>query len=157
MRTRWIVCALLVAAACDCEEPMMVGDATVDTFIPRDTAPPDPMCLTSLPVDLLFIVDNSNSMAEEQESLAENFPALVSALTEPRDTDGDGTPDPPIRDLRVAVLSTDLGVSDTPGIPGCPAGPGDDGVFISASRAEGACAGVAILGGAVRPSLQISK
>jgi hypothetical protein len=71
-------------------------------------------------VDLLFMVDNSNSMDEEQRSLGEQFPRLVRVLaTGDRnpavDADGDGDPDnvgddfPAVRDLQIGVISSDMG------------------------------------------------
>src|SRR5688500_11861236 len=46
---------------------------------------------TSDAVDLLVMVDNSNSMAQEQANLTENFGILVDALTTPG-TDANGQP-----------------------------------------------------------------
>ena len=43
-------------------------------------------------VDILFMVDNSNSMREEQELLRQQFPSLVRILTS-GDRDGDGVRD----------------------------------------------------------------
>jgi hypothetical protein len=59
--------------------------------------------LTVSPADILFVVDNSGSMAEEQENLARNFDAFISELT---DEGGD---------YRVAVVTTDQG----PATNGC--------------------------------------
>ena len=42
-----------------------------------------------LPVDILFVVDDSGSMAEEQNNLAANFPQFVSVLEDYRNADGD--------------------------------------------------------------------
>ena len=80
-------------------------------------------------VDLLFMVDNSNSMAEEQTSLAEQFPRLVSALAS-GDINGDGTQDfPPVRSLRVGVVSSDMGTGGFM-VPTClEPNFGDDGVL----------------------------
>jgi hypothetical protein len=62
----------------------------LDTGPPVDTGPG---CVYALPIDLLFVVDNSSSMAEEQLNLAENFPDLLSTLTVPPDADRNGEPD----------------------------------------------------------------
>jgi hypothetical protein len=56
-------------------------------------------------VDVLLVVDNSNSMSEEQQMLATSLYTLVNALIYP--TDGRL----PIDDIRIAVTTTDLGVS----------------------------------------------
>jgi hypothetical protein len=93
------------------------------------------------PVDLLFMVDNSNSMAEEQESLAMQFEGLVGDLSrgdlDPAvDADGDGDRNdlgddfPPVGSLHVGVVTSDMGTggfnvmtcSDEPNF-------GDDGIL----------------------------
>lgn len=79
-------------------------------------------------VDLLFVVDNSGSMKEEQESLAREFPKLVRAIAT-GDRDADGAQDfPPIEDLHLGVVSSDMGLVGIQGIPGCD-GLGDDGIM----------------------------
>lgn len=95
----------------------------------------DRRCRDALPVDMIWVIDNSNSMAEEQATLAENFPVLIETLTSPPDADGDGEPDfEPITDLRIGIVTTDMGVGDNAGVIGCPSATGDDGVFISDAR-----------------------
>jgi hypothetical protein len=86
-------------------------------------------------LDLVLVVDDSSSMAEEQALLAAQLPALLRALAT-GDLDGNGTQDvAAFDDVRVGVTSTDLGLgtaSATP-VPGCAAGLGDDGVLHTAS------------------------
>jgi len=56
-------------------------------------------------VDILVVVDNSESMREEQTNLVNNFPALIRELVSP-------TLDPeanPVQDMHIGVVSTDLG------------------------------------------------
>jgi hypothetical protein len=66
------------------------------------------------PVDLLFVVDDSFSMEEAQETLAREFPAMMRALLS-GDHDGDGMAEfPPVRDLQVGITVTDMGIA----IPG---------------------------------------
>lgn len=50
------------------------------------------------PVDILFMVDNSGSMADEQENLARNFGSFINVLS--------ANPD---NDYRLAVITTDAG------------------------------------------------
>lgn len=145
MALRFLACVLLVSA-CDCGEEPPEADASVDFDAegfdvgPFDAGRP---CVDALPVDMLWVIDNSNSMAQEQENLAVNFPVVIETLTNPPDADGDGTPDfPPITDLRVAVVTTDLGVGSNTGVIGCPSATGDDAVFVSEARGAGECAGV---------------
>jgi hypothetical protein len=89
-------------------------------------------------VDLLFVVDNSNSMQEEQTALRAAFPELLRALTS-GDVDGDGTAEQrPVSDLHLGVVSTDLGIGQIDGIPGCE-GLGDDGRLLAAGPAEAGC------------------
>ena len=51
-------------------------------------------------MDIVFVVDDSGSMAEEQSNLAQNFPRFIDVLN--RFTTGDGKP----LDYRVAVTTT---------------------------------------------------
>ncbi len=91
-------------------------------------------------VDLLVMVDNSNSMREEQANLTANYPTLVEVLTDPPDEDGNGAPDwPAARSMHVGVISSDMGTSGYP-ITTCDnAERGDDGVLqnLPASGIEG--------------------
>ncbi|GAB4207564.1 MAG: hypothetical protein OHK0013_25320 [Sandaracinaceae bacterium] len=85
-------------------------------------------------VDLLFMVDNSNSMFEEQANLIEELPRLVQVLAS-GDRDEDGTRDfNPVRSLHVGVISSDLGAGPHTGVPTCDVGLGDDGILLSRSR-----------------------
>lgn len=89
-------------------------------------------------IDLVFLVDNSGSMKEEQAALAREFPELVRVLVS-GDLDGDGGRDfTPVRSLRVAVISSDMGHGGFPFDPEagtgvadshCNAEFGDDGLF----------------------------
>ena len=62
-------------------------------------------------VDVLFVVDNSNSMEEEQANLAKNFPRFIQKLEQAK------------LDYRIGVVSTDLGAGSY-SIPTCGAGDG---------------------------------
>ena len=62
-------------------------------------------------VDLLFMVDDSSSMADEQTALAKQFPRLIEALTT-GDRDLDGKLDfRPAKDLHLGVVSSNMGVA----------------------------------------------
>ncbi|MEM1024413.1 MAG: vWA domain-containing protein [Myxococcota bacterium] len=65
------------------------GIAEVDRTIPA---------LAPAPADILFVIDNSGSMADEQENLALNFGAFIDVLAS-----GAG-------DYHIAVATTDVGV-----------------------------------------------
>jgi len=95
----------------DDASPPPMADAGADTIVAAPTPPPMPTpdpCPTD-PVDLLFVVDNSNSMSEEQVSLVAALPRLVEGLTS-GDINGDGEPEfRPVTDIRVGVVTTDMG------------------------------------------------
>jgi hypothetical protein len=74
-------------------------------------------------VDLLFVVDNSASMSEEQVKLNAQLSRLVQVLTS-GDMDGvpnaDGEPDfQPVGSLRLGVVSSDLGSNGVEGLSSC--------------------------------------
>ncbi len=77
-------------------------------------------------LDILFVIDNSASMGEEQDSLAANFDRFVEVLSS---IEG-GLPN-----VHIGVVSTDLGAGPY-GIEGC-TGSGDNGVLQSSAR--GSC------------------
>jgi len=64
------------------------------------------------PVDVLFVVDNSGSMREEQAALSVQMPRLVNALVS--GVASDGTQFVPVSDLHIGVVSTDMGLPDVP-------------------------------------------
>lgn len=86
-------------------------------------------------LDLLFMVDDSNSMGQEQANLTTNFGRLIDALVQPPDDNGDGYPDwEPLEDLHVGVVSSDVGTGghvvqtcDNPSV-------GDDGQLLHAGN-----------------------
>ena len=88
-------------------------------------------------VDILVVVDNSGSMAAEQSMLRDAFPGLItSILNPPIDPETGRRVHPPVRDLHIGVVSTDMGVGgydvqtcDEPMI-------GDDGILQHTPRGE---------------------
>lgn len=87
-------------------------------------------CTSQLPVDLLFMVDNSNSMYVNQSTLARNFPGLLTQLTSPPLNPVTMRPQyAPVTNLHLGIVSSDLG---TPGsvVPSCAnSDSGDDGLL----------------------------
>jgi hypothetical protein len=71
-------------------------------------------------LDILFVVDNSGSMAGEQASLAANFPAFMGVLQ----TIAGGLPN-----VHIGVVSSNVGSAGQASVPGC-AGQGDDGKLL---------------------------
>ena len=86
-------------------------------------------------VDLLFVVDNSRSMAGEQASLRKEFPRVIRVLTTGERFPGDPNAFPPITNLHVGVVSTDMGV---PGVSfdRCSADGGDDGRLLNVGHGD---------------------
>jgi hypothetical protein len=78
-------------------------------------------------VDLLFMVDNSNSMAEEQAALKQQFPKMIQVLTTGMRTVNDPNPFSPARDLHLGVVSSDMGAFGQMNVQGCNIDGGDDG------------------------------
>ncbi len=81
-------------------------------------------------VDILFVIDNSGSMQEEQAALSGQIARLVHVLAS-GDLDADGAQDfSPVKDLHVGVTTTDLGVP-VGGILNCDA-VGEGGALVTA-------------------------
>jgi len=108
-----VVIAAVAAAGCG-DDGGAPFDAPVVTLI---DAPADPRVLVvelsatvNRNVDLLFVLDDSPSMADKQDQLAANFPSFINVLT----TFPDGLPD-----IHVGVVTTDVGtkgaIDVTPG------------------------------------------
>lgn len=140
-----VVLSLALLIACGDDSSTPDAGRGVDAAPPAEpdaqADAPQP-CRGALPVDLLWVVDNSNSMEQEQNNLAANFPRLIERLIAPPDTDRDGEADyPAVTDLRVGVISTDFGVGSNAGVVGCAMGTGDSGALIGESRAAGPCQG----------------
>lgn len=81
-------------------------------------------------IDILWVIDNSGSMGQEQAALAANFPRFIDVL----DGIEGGRPN-----LHMAIVSSDVGTGQfpngTPGMGGCTSD-GDNGVF---QLGPGAC------------------
>src|SRR2546421_1616394 len=71
-------------------------------------------------IDILFVIDDSPSMADKQGNLRKNFPAFITEL---KKIPG-GLPN-----VHIAVVSSDLGAGPTPLNGGCLRPGGDRGVF----------------------------
>ena len=95
MKQGWIVALGLVAG---CSSTVVIGDPTL--LVADIPATPNP------DLDILFVVDNSPSMADKQQSLAANFPQMMDVL---------GTLDGGLPNLHVGVVSSDMGTSTTMG------------------------------------------
>ena len=118
----------LIAAA------LALGACTRSTTLIVDAGPPFPtrptgMCLAAAPIDLLFMIDNSGSMVEEQASLGAQLPRLFTVLAT-GDVDGDGVQEAlPAPSIHAGVITSDMGTGGFV-VPTC-AEPnfGDDGIL----------------------------
>jgi hypothetical protein len=80
-------------------------------------------------IDLLFIVDNSNSMQQEQTNLANQFGLLIQALKSPKL--GNKIPN-----VHIGVISSDLGAGNY-GLHTCQKPGGDNGQLQTTARIPG--------------------
>ncbi|HET6611302.1 MAG TPA: vWA domain-containing protein, partial [Kofleriaceae bacterium] len=117
------VLALLVLPACPNRQVAEVdpdtvgqGGKTVSVNVNRN-------------VDILFVIDNSSSMAEEQQSLADNFDKFIEVLSS---VDG-GLPS-----VHIGVISTDMGAEEPGGFTTVECkGTGDEGRLQAAPQVGG--------------------
>jgi hypothetical protein len=85
-------------------------------------------------VDMLFMVDNSDSMADKQVKLRAQFPRLITVMT--TGVKADGTMFPPAKDLHLGVVTSDMDLPGIQGIQNCGPGLGDDGLLQSKPSAQ---------------------
>lgn len=114
MRTRTtlvLACALSGCVDRDVSAVEPEGDRVFTTTIPLDLR---------RQLDLLFVVDNSGSMAGEQASLAAQFPRFMDILAR---VEG-GAPD-----LHIGVVTSDVGAVGRTDLSGACRGEGDDGLL----------------------------
>ena len=85
-------------------------------------------------LDVLLAVDNSNSMTEEQASLAAEIPRMARVFAT-GDLDGDGVQDvPAVRSVRIGTVSSDMGTGGYT-VPTCARSDfGDDAVLWTAGN-----------------------
>jgi hypothetical protein len=90
-------------------------------------------------VDLLFMVDNSASMTSKQNSLKAQFPRMIQVLSTGMRRANDANPFPPVKDMHLAVVSSDMGVVGQSGVMSCDANGGDDGRLQHTSSGDAGC------------------
>ena len=96
------------------------GQAVQAAQCPAGTSPRVVQADSPVKLDLLFMIDDSPSMSEEQANLARNFPRLIEALKNlPA-----GFPD-----LHLGVLSSDMGAGAASLVGACASSLGDRGVL----------------------------
>ncbi|MEZ4403354.1 MAG: VWA domain-containing protein [Kofleriaceae bacterium] len=108
-------CAALAVLAAGCADRTMAQVTPTGDPVETKTIPVNP----NRDLDLVFVVDNSGSMGDEQASLTANFPAFIDVLN----TISGGLPN-----LRIGVISTNVGTRGVT-IGGCstPTSPDGDG------------------------------
>lgn len=125
--------AALAAAACG-------GGRARYTPLSEDAGPDGDADAAPLPataVDILFVVDDSDGMLEEQAILAEQAEVLLRELIDPTPDPETGLSPPPVEDLHVGVLTSNMGTAGFQ--PGWCSNPslGDDGMLQATGRHEG--------------------
>ncbi|MCB9621240.1 MAG: hypothetical protein H6724_17500 [Sandaracinus sp.] len=115
-------CDGLVDEGCETPPPALGCDGSLDCFSLSPSADQ---------LDLLFVIDNSGSMAQEQNAFLRELPRVFRALTT-GDVNADGTPEAhPVLDVRVGVVTTDMGTGGAT-VPTCSESAfGDDGVLLA--------------------------
>jgi hypothetical protein len=123
--------------------------ASTGGCLDRELKPLNPCLVTSVSrkvlvnnieqVDLIFSVDNSGSMAEEQASLKQQFPKMISVLTTGMRSPDDTNPFPAAKDLHLAVVSSDMGAVGQMNVDGCNLMGGDDGKLQNLPRGSIGC------------------
>ena len=82
-----------------------IGQLFPDSVTVKDTGNRDkPTIYACDTIDILFVIDNSNTMGEEQTNLLSNFPKFINAIE---------AITPPIKSYHVGVISTDIGAGGT--------------------------------------------
>lgn len=94
-------------------------------------------------IDLLFLVDNSASMRQEQDALIAEIPRLVQILASGDLQNGGSTDDfDPVASIQVGVITSDMGIGGVNINAGarCTSTMGDDGILIDLHRGtDAAC------------------
>jgi len=112
------ILALAVVATTGClDRPLAITEPETTNVVVESLAVDAPS-----KIDLLFMIDNSQSMSDKQALLADAVPALVRRLVAPRCVDASGKPTGgshpcavggpefrPVADIHVGVLSSSLG------------------------------------------------
>jgi hypothetical protein len=91
-------------------------------------------------VDVLFMVDNSGSMREEQELLRDEIPRMIRVLATGNRDDDPELEFTPVRSMHVGIITSDMGAGSPPtatDVPTCDPGFGDDGIMVNTASGDG--------------------
>jgi len=115
---------LLLLSACSEGTTLEVFDSSPDKAqTAKEAAIPDqdnkdyPIIYACNTIDILFVIDNSNTMELEQNNLITNFPKFIQTIE---------AITPPIKSYHVGVICTDIGAGPYKDYKTCQPG-GDDG------------------------------
>jgi hypothetical protein len=92
------------------------GDPGSVTPNPHNTSGP---VSAATAVDVLFMIDNSGSMSEEQKKISAILDEIVQSLGQGRKARGDDPGFPGAESLHIAVVSSDMGVNGAPSQKSC--------------------------------------
>ena len=138
LRSLFTTCLLFGASLAACGDPTIyVGKDSDDlTVLCRREGECGKLMHAANKLDLLLVVDNSQSMEQEQAALAAELPRMMNALLT-GDIDGDGTPEvAPVEDINVGVVSTDMGLPGLEGVVENCNALGDDGALMTTGGFE---------------------
>lgn len=128
-----IICVSALAGGCLDRELTPLNPCLVSTVSRKVT-------VSSIDsVDLLFVVDDSASMTSKQNSLKAQFPRMIQVLSTGMRRANDPFPFPPVADMHLAVVSSDMGVVGQTGIEGCDPNGGKDGRLQHTSSGDPGC------------------
>src|SRR3954471_108252 len=122
-----LISAWLLVALAGCP------DRTIDTVVPEQgKVETKDIPIKQRGADILFVIDNSRSMKDEQDSLRANFGKMMQVL----ETLEGGQPD-----VHIGVITSDMGTSAADGTTagakfGC-SGVGDDGALQTTPNVTG--------------------
>ena len=102
------------------EKPGVGGEGELPQYFPQSV---------EKDIDILFVIDNSNSMAEEQQVLSKNFPNFIEALRSQKLNNK-------IPNVHIGVVTSDLGAGNY-GLPSCEVAGGDGGKLTASPRVAG--------------------
>jgi hypothetical protein len=93
-----VVCVLAAAAVPGCEDPRLITvKQQFDLFFPEGSLQVDSFeQKAAAQIDILWVVDNSASMQDEQNNLADNFDSFISIIEQSQ------------VDYQIGVISTDM-------------------------------------------------
>jgi hypothetical protein len=112
---KWALVVVVAIAGCGADDDGGDADGTVDDGGLPELV--DIAVTTSRPLDVLFVVDDSATMLQEQAALADALPAFVEELTATEE----------LVDLHVGFVSSNLGTAPAGSGGDSCAGRGDDG------------------------------